>query len=102
MRLTICPDLDTITYTLAGLSDQAKGWGRADEGWRFMAALEQMGGESWFNLGDADLALHVLRTGLLGKGENLPSLNLPVAGDHSVAQYLAVGQAEVGGPVSHK
>ena len=71
MSLTICPDLDTVTYTLAGLSDQAKGWGRADEGWRFMAALEQMGGESWFNLGDADLALHVLRTGLLGKGENL-------------------------------
>ena len=39
LGLTICPDLDTVTYTLSGLSDQEKGWGRADEGWRFMAAL---------------------------------------------------------------
>ena len=71
LGLTICPDLDTVTYTLAGLSDQAKGWGRDDEGWRFMAALEQLGGEGWFNLGDGDLALHVLRTSALAEGKNL-------------------------------
>jgi LPPG:FO 2-phospho-L-lactate transferase len=74
LGLTICPDLDTVTYTLAGLSDQSKGWGRADEGWRFMAALEQLGGQSWFNLGDSDLALHTLRTGALSEGESLTAV----------------------------
>ncbi|MDP7546822.1 MAG: 2-phospho-L-lactate transferase [Alphaproteobacteria bacterium] len=74
LGLTICPDLDTVTYTLAGLSDQAKGWGRADEGWCFMAALKQLGGESWFNLGDGDLALHTLRTVALAEGKNLTAV----------------------------
>ena len=71
MGLSICPDLDTVTYTLSGLSDQDKGWGRADEGWRFMEAVAQFGGEDWFNLGDRDLALHILRTKALREGDNL-------------------------------
>ena len=74
LGLSICPDLDTLTYTLSGLSDQEKGWGRADEGWRFMESLGQLGGEDWFNLGDRDLALHVLRTEALRTGDNLTSV----------------------------
>jgi len=74
LGLSICPDLDTVTYTLSGLSDWEKGWGRADEGWRFMESLGQLGGEDWFNLGDRDLALHVLRTEALRTGDNLTSV----------------------------
>jgi LPPG:FO 2-phospho-L-lactate transferase len=85
LGLTICPDLDTVTYTLAGLSDQEKGWGRADEGWRFMAALDQLGGESWFNLGDSDLALHTLRTGLLAEGKNLTQVTRAITRQLGIA-----------------
>ena len=71
LGLTICPDIDTLTYTLSGLSNQELGWGRAGETWNFMAALEALGGETWFNLGDGDLALHVERTRRLAEGESL-------------------------------
>ena len=67
----ISPDMDTLTYTLAGSANPATGWGRADESWRFMDALEKMGGETWFRLGDRDLALHVRRRTLLDHGLNL-------------------------------
>jgi len=67
----ISPDLDTLTYTLSGLSNTQVGWGRADETWNFMAALESLGGESWFRLGDRDLALHSLRRELLNNGATL-------------------------------
>ena len=62
LGLHVSPDIDTVVYTLAGLSDLERGWGRADESWNFMAALEAMGGETWFRLGDRDLAMHVERT----------------------------------------
>lgn len=62
LGLRICPDLDTVIYTLAGLNDRERGWGLEDESWGFMAALERLGGETWFSLGDGDLATHVLRT----------------------------------------
>ena len=52
LGLNICPDLDSVIYALAGLNDQEKGWGRADEGWRFMEAIGELGAENWFNLGD--------------------------------------------------
>src|SRR5690606_4706911 len=71
LGLTICPDLDTLTYTLSGLSDTERGWGRQGEGWNFMAALGELGGETWFNLGDRDLALHAERTRRLRAGESL-------------------------------
>ncbi|HLI11898.1 MAG TPA: 2-phospho-L-lactate transferase [Alphaproteobacteria bacterium] len=67
----ISPDLDTVTYTLAGLANPETGWGRADETWSFMAALEALGGEGWFRLGDSDLATHVERTRRLRAGEPL-------------------------------
>jgi LPPG:FO 2-phospho-L-lactate transferase len=71
LGLAISPDLDTLMYTLAGLSDPDKGWGHRDETWTFMAALAALGGETWFQLGDGDLATHVERTRRLAAGEPL-------------------------------
>jgi LPPG:FO 2-phospho-L-lactate transferase len=71
LGLSISPDLDTLMYTLAGLSDPDKGWGRREETWTFMAALAALGGETWFQLGDGDLATHLERTRRLAAGETL-------------------------------
>jgi LPPG:FO 2-phospho-L-lactate transferase len=71
LGLAISPDLDTLMYTLADLSDPERGWGRRDETWTFMAALAALGGETWFQLGDGDLATHVERTRRLAAGETL-------------------------------
>ncbi|HXW29244.1 MAG TPA: 2-phospho-L-lactate transferase CofD family protein, partial [Xanthobacteraceae bacterium] len=71
LGLSISPDLDTLTYTLAGLDNPETGWGRRDETWTFMAALRELGGEAWFQLGDGDLAIHVERTRRLAAGETL-------------------------------
>jgi LPPG:FO 2-phospho-L-lactate transferase len=66
--LTICPDLDTIMYTLAGVNNDELGWGLAGETWRVMQRLTEFGGESWFALGDLDLATHLYRTQRLTQG----------------------------------
>jgi LPPG:FO 2-phospho-L-lactate transferase len=71
LGLAISPDLDTLLYTLAGLDNPQTGWGRRDETWTFMAALERLGGATWFRLGDGDLATHVERTRRLATGESL-------------------------------
>lgn len=71
LGLYVAPDVDSVMYALAGLSDPVKGWGRRDETWTFMAALGALGGESWFRLGDGDLATHVERTRRLARGESL-------------------------------
>ena len=71
----ICPDLDTVAYTLAGIANPQTGWGRAGETWAFMSALAALGGETWFRLGDADLALHVERTRRLAAGETLSDVS---------------------------
>ncbi len=71
LGLRISPDLDTLLYTLSGLNDHEKGWGRRDETWTFMTALGQLGGDTWFNLGDGDLATHVERTKRLASGDSL-------------------------------
>jgi LPPG:FO 2-phospho-L-lactate transferase len=84
LGLTICPDLDTLTYVLARLDDEIRGWGRAGESWAFMQALEAIGGETWFNLGDKDLALHVERTRRLAAGETLTEIA------HDIAQRLGI------------
>lgn len=70
-RLPISPDIDTLLYTLSGKANAELGWGRAGETWNFMAVLRSMGGEDWFNLGDGDLALHVLRGAALAAGQSL-------------------------------
>ena len=64
--LRICPDLDTVTYTLAGLNNEALGWGLEGETWTVMEELGRLGGEDWFRLGDKDMATHLYRTGRLG------------------------------------
>ena len=71
LGLHISPDLDTVMYTLAGLNNKAQGWGRADETWSFMEALGQLGGQTWFRVGDKDIATHVQRTRLLAEGKSL-------------------------------
>ena len=72
--LTICPDTDTLLYTLAGLDNPKLGWGRADESWAFMETLAALGGADWFRLGDRDLALHVLRSHRLRAGDSLSAI----------------------------
>ena len=74
LGLSISPDLDSVMYALAGLADPVKGWGRRDETWRFMATLRDLGGESWFQLGDTDLAVHVERSWRLAQGATLTAV----------------------------
>lgn len=69
--LKICPDLDTVCYTLAGIANPETGWGRADEGWRTLETLEQLSAPTWFRLGDRDLGLHLERTRRLYLGDPL-------------------------------
>jgi LPPG:FO 2-phospho-L-lactate transferase len=71
LGLHISPDLDSILYTLTGIADEERGWGRADETWRALATVAELGGESWFRLGDRDLGLHLVRTQLLREGATL-------------------------------
>lgn len=79
LGLHVSPDIDTVLYTLAGLSDPVRGWGRSDETWNFMAALDALGGETWFALGDRDLAVHVERTRRLKAGETLTAVTAGLA-----------------------
>src|SRR6188768_3896939 len=74
LGLQISPDLDTLLYTLSGQDNPELGWGRRGETWTFMAALEALGGETWFRLGDGDLATHVERTRRLKAGESLSAI----------------------------
>ncbi len=74
LGLTVCPDIDTLTYTLAGISNPETGWGRDGETWQFMDSLEALGGETWFRLGDRDLATHVERSRRLAAGETLTAI----------------------------
>jgi LPPG:FO 2-phospho-L-lactate transferase len=71
LGLHISPDVDSVLYALGGISDPVRGWGRRDETWSFMETLRGLGGESWFQLGDRDLALHIERTWRLAQGATL-------------------------------
>lgn len=71
LGLTICPDLDTVMYTLAGAANPETGWGRAGESWRAIQEVGRLGGPDWFNLGDLDLATHLTRAHWLDAGETL-------------------------------
>ncbi|MFG1426243.1 2-phospho-L-lactate transferase [Roseixanthobacter glucoisosaccharinicivorans] len=88
LGLAISPDLDSVLYKLSGLSDEVRGWGRADESWNFMAALGEMGAETWFQLGDRDLALHVERTRRLRGGESLTQVTLSLCARLGIAARL--------------
>ncbi len=74
LGLAISPDIDTLMYTLSGEANAELGWGRRGETWSFMEALGQLGGETWFRLGDKDLAVHVERSRRLRAGETLSSV----------------------------
>ena len=69
--LKICPDVDTVMYTLSGVDNRDTGWGRAAESWAVMDEVGRLGGETWFKLGDKDLALHLLRRQRIDRGERL-------------------------------
>jgi LPPG:FO 2-phospho-L-lactate transferase len=71
LGLHVSPDLDSVLYTLAGLADEERGWGRAGETWNALATAAELGGEAWFRLGDRDLGLHLVRTQLLREGRPL-------------------------------
>jgi LPPG:FO 2-phospho-L-lactate transferase len=77
--LHVSPDLDTLLYTLAGLGDEERGWGRADETWNAHDTIERLGAETWFQLGDRDLGLHLVRTDALRRGEPLSAVTQRIA-----------------------
>jgi LPPG:FO 2-phospho-L-lactate transferase len=79
LGLHISPDVDTLVYTLANLSNAENGWGRRGETWNFIETLKQLGGEGWFNLGDRDLALHITRTQTLRSGRSLSEVTAEIA-----------------------
>jgi LPPG:FO 2-phospho-L-lactate transferase len=78
LGLSISPDIDTLTYVLAGLDNPVTGWGRRDETWSFMETIGTLGGTDWFRLGDRDLALHVERTRRLRAGETLSEVTADI------------------------
>ncbi|MEQ8663457.1 MAG: 2-phospho-L-lactate transferase [Gammaproteobacteria bacterium] len=85
LGLHVSPDLDTLMYTLAGLSNPDTGWGRVDESWRFIETVRTLGGADWFNLGDRDLAVHVLRTQGLREGASLAAVTARLFTAHGIA-----------------
>jgi LPPG:FO 2-phospho-L-lactate transferase len=87
LGLVICPDVDSVIYALAGLANPYTGWGRVDETWNFMESLGELGGPTWFRLGDRDLALHHERTRLLGEDHSLTAVT------QHICQMLGVAVA---------
>jgi LPPG:FO 2-phospho-L-lactate transferase len=79
LGLHVSPDLDSILYTLAGLLDDERGWGRAAESWNALDSIQGLGGESWFQLGDRDIGLHLVRTAALREGRRLSDVTARLA-----------------------
>ena len=116
--LTICPDLDTVTYTLGGAIDPERGWGLSGETWRAMEALDRFvavrpegsgAAATWFNLGDADLATHLYRTHRRREGATLSEVTaeisaafgvpirlLPMSDDRVETRVVVEGEGEIG------
>jgi len=88
LGMHISPDVDSVLYALADRNDPERGWGLAGETWNFMAALERLGGETWFKLGDRDLATHVLRTEALAAGRTLSEVTALLARRLEVAHTV--------------
>lgn len=86
--LVICPDHDTVLYTLAGIADPAQGWGIADETWNVSDQLARLGEETWFRLGDRDFATHIYRTARMRAGGRLTEVALDLAGSLGVASRI--------------
>jgi LPPG:FO 2-phospho-L-lactate transferase len=79
LGLRVSPDLDSVLYALAGVADEQRGWGRADETWNALATVSDLGGEDWFRLGDRDLGLHLVRTQALRRGVPLSEVTTKIA-----------------------
>jgi LPPG:FO 2-phospho-L-lactate transferase len=88
LGLHVSPDIDTVLYTLAGIANPETGWGVAGETWSFMDALGRLGGETWFKLGDRDLATHIERTRLLAEGAPLSTVTARLARKLGVAPAI--------------
>ncbi len=88
LGLYISPDVDTLLYTLAGMANPQTGWGRNEETWAFLETLEALGGESWFRLGDKDLAVHVLRTTRRDAGLTLSRITAELGARFGIATSI--------------
>ena len=88
LNLKICPDLDTVMYTLAGESDVSKGWGRKSESWNMLTNLENLSGETWFQLGDKDLATHIRRTELINLGNSLSEATYKICQSFGLPKFI--------------
>ncbi len=86
--LHISPDIDTVTYSLAGVDNPETGWGIAGETWQAMKSLDFLGGNAWFQLGDKDLGTHLFRTSRLGEGMSLSDVTAEIASRFSVEVNL--------------
>jgi len=85
LGLTICPDIDSVTYAMAGLNDTDRGWGVKSETWQAMAMLRDLGEADWFNLGDRDLGMHLARSWRLRAGETLSQVTARLTGGLGIA-----------------
>jgi LPPG:FO 2-phospho-L-lactate transferase len=94
LGLHISPDIDTLLYTLSGNDNAVQGWGRAGESWQAMDALEQLGGDTWFRLGDRDLATHLRRTTMLASGADLLQVTAELAMRFGIASHIHPMSAE--------
>ena len=88
LGLRVSPDLDSLLYTLSGLVDGERGWGRADETWNALESVSLFGGEDWFRLGDRDLGLHLVRTKLLEGGMSLSDVTRLLCERAGLAQRI--------------
>ena len=88
LGLHICPDIDTVLYTLSGRANAAQGWGLEGETWNTMAALDQLGAETWFRLGDRDMATHLWRTQQLKNGQRLSACTAALAARMGVNSHI--------------
>lgn len=88
LGLTICPDIDSVIYALAGLNDAQRGWGVKDETWQAMTMLNALGEADWFNLGDRDLGMHIARSWRLRAGESLSAVTARLAEQIGIAHAI--------------
>jgi LPPG:FO 2-phospho-L-lactate transferase len=88
LGLTVCPDIDSVVYALSGRNDTERGWGRAGETWQFMAALQELSDQSWFQLGDRDLAMHVYRSWRLRAGAPLSTVTAEICGKLGLRSHV--------------
>ena len=79
LGLLICPDIDTVCYTLAGIVELQQGWGRSNESWNALAEVKRLDGETWFRLGDKDLGLHLVRRALLDQSMSLSAVTAHIS-----------------------